>query len=424
MNDKAIDLEVGGATLLAVPAVHFRLPFAEAVNALCRDPATRPDAIAVELGPAAAAAARAWLLEIGIGPSGQCRLPCMLALHRSRRLLHPSVRERAAALQRETGCELHRLPPNVLKEQLGFNGLAVLQLSPTDSIVEALRCSCELDVPIYGVDLEESADRDAAESRIEDPWLALSGVRAYAERNARRALADADALIDERREAVMAARLAAILARHRRVLFTGGLGHWTRLSALLRAPSRRPATVGVAPEEAEVASWGRTIVHPGIAVNHMEWPAVTWCWERYRPHPLRLAPVHDWGPPHHRALLTKALEHAYTRSPALVRRRAQTRRVGLRTLHPAVGGGVPTQPASGSESRLGAALWRSRSAEGRRAGAGRRPDALPMGQTHAVPGHRGPRSQQRQRTRRGDVDQARGTLSGRVSPRRSGRGAG
>ncbi|NCA70652.1 MAG: hypothetical protein EOM91_11205 [Sphingobacteriia bacterium] len=314
MNDNAIRLEIRGATLLAVPAVHFRLPFAEAVNAVCRNPSTRPDAIAVELGPAATAAARAWLLELGVGPDRRCRLPCMLGFHREHRLLHPAVRERALALQRMTGSELHRLPPALLKEELDFNGLSVLHLSPTDSIVEALRCACELGVPVYGVDLEESADSERVASLLEDPWLGQGAIADYAVRNARRARLSTNPLIDARREAVMAARLAALLTRHHRVLFTGGLGHWVRLAALLQEPALRPATVGLEADETAIGAWRRTLVHPGIALQHMEWPAVTWLRERNRPHPLDGGPASPCQAPIHQALLGKTLEHVYTRA--------------------------------------------------------------------------------------------------------------
>jgi hypothetical protein len=319
MSDNAIRLEIRGATLLAVPAVHFRLPFAEAVNDVCRDPSSRPDAIAVELGPAATAAARAWLRELGVGPEHRRRLPCMLGLHRDNQLLHPAMRERALTLQRETGRELHRLPPALLQEELGFTGLAVMQLSPTDSIVEALRCACELNVPVYGVDLEISARSNPSPVLMEEPWLARGAIRDYAERNGRRALSDTDPLIDGRREAVMAARLLAVLVRHRRVLFTCGLGHWVRLAGLLQDSSLAPATIGLDAEDAEVGAWRRTLVHPGIAVQSMEWPTITWLWERNRPHPLRATPGKPHPPSCHEALLGKALEHVYTRTPGASR---------------------------------------------------------------------------------------------------------
>ncbi len=68
-NRSSLEITVGGSVLTAVPAVHFRVAFAEEVNHLCSDPLRRPDAIAVELGPITAAAVRRWLTELGIGPT-------------------------------------------------------------------------------------------------------------------------------------------------------------------------------------------------------------------------------------------------------------------------------------------------------------------------------------------------------------------
>ena len=289
MSPVAIELKVGRGTLVAVPAVHFRLPFAAAVNALCGDPATRPDAIAVELGPEAATAASAWLQDLGMGPDRRRQLPCLLGLARSNRLLHPRVRERAIALQREHGCGLEGLPAELLERELGFRGQRVLPLSPTDSIIEAVRCATELGVQIYGVDLEESAEDGAASPVIgEDPWLAIGDLQGYVERNARRTLAHHDPLIDGRREQVMAARLKAILAVNDRVLLTCGLGHWSRLAGLLADPSVRPATAELAPASPPAGKdcqWQRFAMHPSLAVPFLELPHVTLLWELVRSHP-------------------------------------------------------------------------------------------------------------------------------------------
>lgn len=324
MSKYAVTVPVGGATLLAVPAAHFRLPFAEAVNRVCADPATRPDAIAVELGPDAAAVMRAWLREIGIGPNLRRRLPCMLALSRANRLVHPTMRKRAQALQRETGLELHQIPLEVLAQEIGFRGTAVLPLSPTDSIVEAVRCSVELGIPLYGIDLEESADAYRPDTVIEAPDWAGAEIRDYVERNSRRALGHHDPIIDPRREMVMAARLKAVLGHHPRVLWTGGLGHWVRLAALLADPAVLPATTGIDGAHIQTSTtWHRHVVKPSTAVRHMELPALTWLWERYRPHPLLGGPSPRHAP-EPSALLGHIFAHAYAKHLAATSSIART----------------------------------------------------------------------------------------------------
>jgi hypothetical protein len=77
VDNDSIKLLVGSSILRVVPAVHYRLPFARAMNAICADPTTRPEAIAVELGPEAAACVADWIRELG---ADKGKLPAMLGL--------------------------------------------------------------------------------------------------------------------------------------------------------------------------------------------------------------------------------------------------------------------------------------------------------------------------------------------------------
>ena len=110
MTPPSLTLTFPGSCLTAVPAVHFRVAFAEEVNRLCTDPKTRPDAIAVELGPQTAAAGAALLRDLGMGPSQRKPLPCMLGLTRANRSIRASLRQRAIQLQEITGKDLTRGP--------------------------------------------------------------------------------------------------------------------------------------------------------------------------------------------------------------------------------------------------------------------------------------------------------------------------
>src|SRR3970040_1558828 len=164
-----IEFAVGTSTLVAVPAAPFQANFALEFNRACCDPARRRNAVAVELGPLMAAAAHRWLGELGIGPDRRKRLPCMLGLTKRNRYLRSSAREEAMELQRGAGDELEQIPSTVLKEELGYASTSVLVLSPTDSIVEAMRCGRELDVPLYGVGLEETASPIYPQRVLPDP---------------------------------------------------------------------------------------------------------------------------------------------------------------------------------------------------------------------------------------------------------------
>jgi hypothetical protein len=260
--------------LYAVPAVHFRLPFAEEVNRLCNDPATRLSAIAVELGPAIAAEARRWLKELGVGPGNKMSLPCMLGIMQVNRLLHPDIRiqQRSELLKQQEGKQLNELSPDILKEMLGYSSVRVLYLSPVDSIIEAIRCSLELDIPLYGIDLEETADAVfRSQCTVQDPVFARGNVEAYVRQNIVYAEQGRDEYIDSRREFVIAARLKSVLMRHERVLFTCGLSHWSKIEDLLRNESVKPARLEEDFFTGETLSgFERVVVHPLLAVYHMD----------------------------------------------------------------------------------------------------------------------------------------------------------
>jgi len=283
-SQSPIELELGSATLLAVPAIHFQANFALQVNRACADPQRRPDAIAVEVGPVAAAAVRQWLGELGIGPTQRTRLPCMLGLVKRNRFLKPSMRRRALDLQRATKKELDSLPPGWLYDELGFAASSVLILSPTDSIVEAMRCACELGIPLYGVDLEDSADPAYPKLVFPDP--AATGQVRLENLYELAAGAPHDAEVDPRREMAMAARLKGLLQRHQRVLFTGGMAHWKRVARLIKDDSLRPSLKHLDGSVGDAQIFSRTVIHPALAVGHMDaFPAVASAFERRRRHP-------------------------------------------------------------------------------------------------------------------------------------------
>ena len=268
--------------LLAVPAVHFSHVFAWEVNRLCTDPETRPEAIAVELGPQTAAAVAEWLKELSKDPVNRKPLPLMLGLTRTNRMIRAALKDKAARLQRQTGNDLSELPPRLLFDELGYTGASLICLCPTDSLIEAARCAIELRLPLYGVDIEETADGKYPAVMIQDPLSANGDLAGYVARNATYAERQRDEEIDRRREIAMAARLKALLRRHRRVLFTCGLAHWRQIRSLLEDPSIRPALL---PESAQSTGndLKRVVIHPLLAIRHMDvFPALALAYEKQR----------------------------------------------------------------------------------------------------------------------------------------------
>jgi hypothetical protein len=132
-------VHIGQGELLAVPAVHCRSVFAELMNRTCRDEATRPEAVAVELSQDSVDAAVKWFKELGVGSGGAGSIPCMLGLAKSNRRLHPRHKQAAMRLQELHGKPLQEIAPEVLRRELKFAPVSLLCLSPTDSIIEGIR---------------------------------------------------------------------------------------------------------------------------------------------------------------------------------------------------------------------------------------------------------------------------------------------
>ena len=284
----SLSVRVGDSLLDLVPAVHYRVPFAEAVNAIACDKNSRPDVIAVEMGPGIAAAVAIWLEELAVGPTRRSILPCLLGLVTNQRFLSPTIREKAEALQRETGLELEELPAEVLELELDYKPSALVPLSPTDSIIEAVRCALELNVPVYGVDLEEHAPVDQGDFIFPDASVATGRVAAYVNENAPLSDSQTATLVNERRELAMAARLKELLEGHRRVLFTCGLGHWRHIVRLV-SDSEVQATNNLHSLVTSdlTDSYQRVVIDPSIAFQFLDrLPAVARLYERRRRHPL------------------------------------------------------------------------------------------------------------------------------------------
>ena len=95
-------IKIRKCELIAVPAIHNRGVFAREVNYLCSDKETRPDAIAVELGPQIVCELVTWMKQLGINRRTGTWLPCMLGLLLDNRFIHPDMGKNAMNLQKNT----------------------------------------------------------------------------------------------------------------------------------------------------------------------------------------------------------------------------------------------------------------------------------------------------------------------------------
>ena len=277
MTNSILNFKINGSDLISVPAVHFHYAFAWEVNRLCRNPDTRPDAIAVELGPETAAAARKWLVEIREKTGEQKQLPCLLGLFSSE--LRQQQKKLPFFYERTKNDSWVEIIERGNPADMG--PLSLLPLSSTDSIIEAIRCGIELDIPVYGVDIEHINAPKHSGVMLQDPAMAAGKIEKYVLTHQRYVEAGRDDKIDDQREKVMASRLKAILGKHGRVLFTCGMCHWRRIQFHLD-------NLHIVPDDciekaAESEGFFRAIIHPVLAFRFLDkFPKVAEVYESQR----------------------------------------------------------------------------------------------------------------------------------------------
>ena len=302
MNDDAVSVFVNAARLRAVPAIHYQMPFALAVHRICRDKESRPEAIAVELGPETVAYLVSWIKEL---TTDHKSLPVMLGLLAKNHLIRPDDYDRAIRLQIRSRDDFSKLPPELLWQELHYAPEVLMVLTPTDSIIEGIRCAVEYGIPVYGVDLEQSASMEQRGAFIQSTRheQSLSG---YLAGNCGLAANLPSELSDHRREYAMAARLKTILQRHGDVLFTCGLAHWQRIRGLINDPTLRPAMVSdrvKIPED----RFQRVVVDRNMAAQYLDhFPSFAHAWEK-----VRMIQDHDEPVPDPSMLFQDILRRAY-----------------------------------------------------------------------------------------------------------------
>jgi hypothetical protein len=267
LKESPIILHYHKSELFVVPSVHYHHIFAKAVHKICDDKETQPEAIAVELGPKTTKSAEKALTELGVSPKNNKKLPIMIGLTRPNQMIHVAFKQKAVSLQKKTGKDLSEIDPDILKSELGYSGYDVLCFSPTDSIIEAMRCAIEKEFPLYGIDLDDMAVGFHKSIQIEDPTVRLADLNKYITRNAPCAAKQRDREIDARREIVMAARLKTLLGMYQKVLFICGLGHWVKIKKLMENPKIQPAFFPESHEENPDVK--KAVIHPLVAVKCM-----------------------------------------------------------------------------------------------------------------------------------------------------------
>jgi hypothetical protein len=266
--------------LLTVPAVHHQTAFARHVHSVFRDPELLPDAVAVELGHNLVLELVHFLRELKQGMHDKIMLPCMLGIMKRNRYIDVTKTQRALLLQEFHRLPLNDLPDGILAERLNFSRWSTIYISPGDSIIEAVRCAIEMNIPVYGVDMADFASTTTRHYRIQDPYCAGNNLQKYGDHVLKYCDAGRDPRIDLNRETVMASGLKYCLSKHKKVLFTCGMAHWKSIISLLDDDQIPPYPVFEIPSESE---FRRVIVHPVLAAPLMEIiPQITFGYETER----------------------------------------------------------------------------------------------------------------------------------------------
>jgi hypothetical protein len=201
----------------------------------------------------------------------------MLGIMKRNRFINHSRSDRALLLQEFHRLPLYDLPDKLLASRLDFNRWSTLYISPGDSIIEAVRCAVELNIPVYGIDMADFAFTTPQNYRIEDPYSAQLNLQEYSDRVMKYCDAGRDPRIDLNRETVMAAGLKYCLSKYKKVLFTCGMAHWKSIISLLNNEQIPAYPVSEVPAGSQ---FKRVIVHPSIAAPIMEiLPQITFNYE-------------------------------------------------------------------------------------------------------------------------------------------------
>ena len=273
-------IKVGNSFLRAVPAIHYKAIFAREIFRLCNSGNQKPDAIAVELGSNVVLEIIKWMKELGIGPGKKNELPCMLGILIENNLVHPKYRETASRLQQHYGKPINEIPLSTLSTLLHYSPNYLVSISSTDSIMEAIRCGIELEIPVYGIDIGGFSMCGDRSLLIQDADIQNFDLANFVYLNEKTAAHLRDEYVDGRREIVMASRLKAILLEHKNVVFTCGLAHWESIKSKLADPEVMPATI---PLPASTSITKRVIIHPTLAVRSMDtYPILTTIYEENR----------------------------------------------------------------------------------------------------------------------------------------------
>lgn len=241
MNKNFLICEFKDSKIIAVPSIHHDPIFALKVREILLDPLFNIDCIAIELGGNISRFIVDWLKELKTEKGD--KLPVLLGLFKPNNLIHPIFKEKVKNYQKKTKKDLCDLDPATLFYEFNFIDHKIISLLPMDSIIESVRCSIELNLPIYGIDLDYTTlPMSKSYIKIQDSQLSKDNFAEYVNYNSKILATDKDAVIIKR-EKVMATRLKKLADSYKEILFVCGLGHWCGIEELLKDDKIKKADI-------------------------------------------------------------------------------------------------------------------------------------------------------------------------------------
>ena len=282
-NDQIISITLKDKEIIAVPSKHFDCAYATIVNVLCCDAELRPDAIAVELNQSFVVEIAKWFTELGIGSQNKVELPVMLAVTQNNRILTPEKKEIVTLLETYFKTKIENIDSVLVSKVLESPDQVIVPISSTDSIIEGIRSSLEINVPVFGIDTLHRPSPRGTQLVLED-YIPGNNFKEFINNNKTlvHKLRGED---DNLREIAMARQLKGL--RYKRILFVCGMAHFVSVVEKLKNDSILP--LEILNESCEIET-KRNILHPFLAVECFTYPIMSTIYERLRNHPSKNNP--------------------------------------------------------------------------------------------------------------------------------------
>jgi len=228
MSMKLPTITINNCIVTTIPSVHNNMLFADCVHRVFEDPFERPEVIAVELDEFNLNAIKSLFNTLDIYNGKP--FPIMMGILNEkwdRKTIpcseHPPWARNGLDVDFEIPAFLRNL--NTTYE--------LIPLNPSDSIIEAIRCAGEFNVPLFGVDIPAEEDEQRENLFFVEPYNTKSAEE-YIESCIPNAPMEQRTRSDIVREKHMAYKIYHLSRLCKKILFVCGAFHWRNIKDLLQ----------------------------------------------------------------------------------------------------------------------------------------------------------------------------------------------